>query len=206
MCHIILISFVSLKEGLPHEPPGNSLAGNHPLSPPTFHHKRHADFFLNVTSDPLVNRYLTWPLHQHLSETEQLLVKWSEQYASPQRYCWAIVLKEPNQVIGTIAAPTVKDGTNTLEVTYCIGSRWWGNGLVAEVLCEVITYLFTTVQANRIEAGFDSNNPNSGRVMQKVGMQKEGVLRQAGRNNQGLFDLVFYAILREDWLAMTSHQ
>jgi len=62
--------------------------------------------------------------------------------------------------------------------------------------------MFEEVQVNRIEAGFDANNPNSGRVMEKVGMQKEGILRQAGRNNQGLFDLVFYGILREDWLML----
>ena len=40
----------------------------------------------------------------------------------------------------------------------------------------------------------------SGRVLEKVGMQKEGILRKAGRNNQGLFDLVFCAILRSDFL------
>lgn len=34
--------------------------------------------------------------------------------------------------------------------------------------------------------------------MKKVGMHKEGVLRQAGMNNMGLFDLVMYSILRED--------
>ncbi len=33
-------------------------------------------------------------------------------------------------------------------------------------------------------------------------MKKEGLMRQAGRNNQGLFDLVFYGILKEDWLAL----
>ena len=34
--------------------------------------------------------------------------------------------------------------------------------------------------------------------MEKAGMRREGVLRQAGRNNQGLFDLVFYARLKQD--------
>ena len=47
----------------------------------------------------------------------------------------------------------------------------------------------------------DANNPNSGKVMEKVGMKKEGVLRQAGRNNQGVFDLVMYSILREEFCA-----
>ena len=57
------------------------------------------------------------------------------------------------------------------------------------------------VGVNFIEAD-DVNNPNSGRVMEKVGMYKEGVHRQAGRNNQGFsilfkheypYDLVLYA-------------
>ena len=120
-------------------------------------------FFQNVTSDPEVNKFLTWLLDESVEDTKRLLAGWVERYENPERYCWAIVLKDTEVVIGTIAAPTVK---------------------------------------NRIEAGFDSNNPNSGRVMEKVGMKKEGLLRQAGRNNQGLFDLVFYGILKEDWLAL----
>ena len=82
------------------------------------------------------------------------------------------MLKETKEIIGTIAAPTVKNRIDAVEVTYCIGSRWWGNGIVPEALKAVMRYMFEEVQANRIEAGFDSNNPNSGRVMEKVGMQK----------------------------------
>ena len=159
-------------------------------------------FFHNVTSDPEVNRFLTWPLHESAEDTRKLLAGWAERYENPERYCWAIVLKETEDVIGTIAAPTVKNRVEAVEVTYCIGSKWWGYGFVPEALQTVMKYMFEEVQANRIEAGFDANNPNSGRVMEKVGMQREGILRQAGRNNQGLFDLVFYGILREDWIVL----
>lgn len=157
------------------------------------------EFFQNVTSDEKVNRFLTWPLHETEEDTKKLLFEWEKRYVDPERYCWAIILKDKNEVIGTIAAPTIKNRIGALEVTYCIGSKWWGYGIVPEALQAVIKYLFYVVQANRIEAGFDINNPNSGRVMEKVGMQKEGLMRQAGRNNQGLFDLMFYAILKEDW-------
>ena len=85
-----------------------------------------------------------------------------------------------------------------MEVTYAVGSAWWGKGYAPEALKAVMDFLFDRVGVNRIEAGHDVRNPNSGRVMEKVGMLKEGVLRQAGRNNQGLFDLVFYAMLKQD--------
>ena len=155
-------------------------------------------FYRNVTSDSKVNKFLTWPSHKDVEETRELLNDWVERYENMERYCWAIVWKETEQVIGTIAAPTVKNRTETVEVTYCIGSAWWGLGIVTEVLKEVIRYLFEEIQVNRIEAGYDVNNPASGRVLEKVGMQKEGVLRKAGRNNQGLFDLAFCAILKEE--------
>lgn len=157
------------------------------------------EFFQNVTSDLEVNRFLTWPLHETVEDTKTLLSEWTKRYESPERYCWAIVLKETGQIVGTIAAPTVKNRIETVEVTYCIGSKWWGQGIVPEALKNVMKYFFEEIQANRIEAGFDANNPKSGRVMEKVGMKKEGFMRQAGRNNQGLFDLIMYAILKEDW-------
>ncbi len=154
------------------------------------------EFYQNVTSDSKVNKFLTWPIHKDVEETKELLTVWVERYENPERYCWAIILKESNQVIGTIAAPTIKNRIETVELTYCIGSAWWGFGIVTEALKEVNRYLFEEIQVNRIEAGYDVNNPASGRVLEKAGMQKEGVLRQAGRNNQGLFDLAFCAILK----------
>lgn len=155
-------------------------------------------FFRNVCSDPQVNPYLTWKLHESPAETEALLADFIRRYENPARYCWAIVLKESGELIGTIAAPTVHELTEAVEVTYAIGSRWWGNGYAPEALGAVMDFLFDRVGVNRIEAGHDVNNPNSGKVMEKAGMRKEGLHRQAGRNNQGLFDLVFYAKLKQD--------
>ena len=156
------------------------------------------DMFRNLCSDSRVNEFLTWKLHDSINDTLELMKSFVERYNNLDRYCWAIVEKASNEVIGTVAAPTVKERTETVEVTYAIGHKWWGKGITAEALKAVIGFLFNEVGVNRIEAGHDVNNPNSGRVMEKAGMRKEGVLRQAGRNNRGLFDLAMYSILRED--------
>ena len=44
------------------------------------------------------------------------------------------------------------------------------------------------------------NNPNSGRVMASAGMKKDGVVRAFSRNNTGICDIVFYSILRDEYL------
>ncbi|MBQ8135717.1 MAG: GNAT family N-acetyltransferase, partial [Clostridia bacterium] len=63
----------------------------------------------------------------------------------------------------------------------------------------VIEYLFHEAGFNRIESTHDVNNPNSGKVMAKCGLQYEGTLRQAGVSNQGIIDHVVRAILKEDY-------
>ncbi|MCM1194878.1 MAG: GNAT family N-acetyltransferase, partial [Firmicutes bacterium] len=63
----------------------------------------------------------------------------------------------------------------------------------------VIKFLFEKVKVNRIAAAHDKNNPQSGRVMQKLGMTYEGTFRESGYNNQGVIDEVWYAIIKEDY-------
>ena len=64
---------------------------------------------------------------------------------------------------------------------------------------EVVRYLFEEVGFNRIAATHAKNNPKSGRVMQKIGMTYEGILRKAGFCNQGVIDEVWYSILRDEY-------
>lgn len=58
-------------------------------------------------------------------------------------------------------------------------------------------FLFDTINVKRISAKHDTNNPNAGEVMLKCGMQYEGALRKAGKNNNGeIYDLAYYAKLK----------
>jgi len=57
------------------------------------------------------------------------------------------------------------------------------------------------VKANRIEARHDPRNPNSGKVMQKCGLQYEGTLKESDINNQGICDAAWYGLLRKEYYA-----
>lgn len=65
------------------------------------------------------------------------------------------------------------------HIGYCIGEKWWHQGITSEALQHVINFLIDEVGMNRIEAVHDSQNPNSGKVMKKCGMKYEGTLRQS---------------------------
>ena len=59
-------------------------------------------------------------------------------------------------------------------------------------------FLFDVVNVNRIEARHDPRNSNSGKVMKKCGMKYEGTLRCSDRNNQGVCDACYYALLKSE--------
>ncbi len=154
--------------------------------------------FDNWGSDPEVTKYLTWPTYTSIEPAYDILDSWIAGYEQPDFYLWMIVPKELGQPIGSISVVHHKDSIASAEIGYCIGHKWWRQGIMTEALRAVIDYLFDEVGMNRIEAMHDVNNPNSGAVMGKCGMVFEGIHRSAGRNNQGICDLAVYAILKSE--------
>lgn len=154
--------------------------------------------YRNWASDPEVTKFLTWPPHRSEEITAQLLACWEEKYQEENYYSWAIVPKALGEPVGSISVVEIKKNTGTAVIGYCIGKRWWHQGITSEAFTRVIRYLFDEAGFRRIEAQHAAENPHSGMVMKKCGLRHEGTLRGAGCNNQGFYDLCVYGILKED--------
>lgn len=152
----------------------------------------------NWANDPEVTEYLTWPAHENLGVTEFVLSHWVPSYEDSASYQWAIVPKDLGEPIGSIGAIDKRDDIDMISIGYCIGKKWWNRGYTTEALSTLIRFFFDEVGVNRIESWHDLRNVNSGKVMEKCGMKLEGIMRQKDKNNQGICDIVMYAILRTD--------
>ena len=155
--------------------------------------------FRRWASDDEVTKHLTWPTHSSLEISKMVLTDWTSHYPEPDFYNWAIVLKENGpEPIGNISVVGIDNKVDAATMGYCMSRAHWRKGIMAEALTAVIAFLFDEVGFNRVEADHDPNNPASGRVMEKSGMLHEGILRQAGRSNQGIIDVSRWAILKSD--------
>lgn len=155
--------------------------------------------FRNWASDPEVTRYLTWPTHASEDVTRAIITDWVARYEEPDVYHWGLELKTTHEVIGDIAVVRIAEKVLEAELGWCMGRAWWGRGLMPEAARAVLRWLFTEAGFNRVCAIHDTENPKSGRVMQKIGMTFEGVSRQGGRDNRGIVDMARYAILRSEF-------
>ena len=153
--------------------------------------------FHNWANDPEVTKYLTWPPHKSVDVTKSVVESWVESYQKEDYYHWMIVLKETGEPVGSLLASCV-GRVPSAHIGYCIGKNWWHRGIMTEALNAVIGYLFDEVGFSRIESMHDPNNPHSGAVMRKCGMTFEGIHRKSDRNNQGICDASYYAILNTD--------
>ena len=107
-------------------------------------------------------------------------------------------------MIGTIGFMWINLDYRSGEVGYSLSRAYWNQGIMTEALRAVLAFGFDTLQLNRIEAQHETDNPASGRVMEKAGMRPEGTLRAKVYNKGRFTDVRIWAVLKKDWLA--AHQ
>jgi RimJ/RimL family protein N-acetyltransferase len=111
---------------------------------------------------------------------------------------FAVTEKESGELLGAIALHIHK--VNRLaEVGYWIGKQYWNQGYATESTKALISYGFDQLKLNRIQSRHMTKNPASGRVMEKAGMEFEGVLRQSIFRWNTFEDAAIYSVLRDDY-------
>ena len=107
------------------------------------------------------------------------------------------VTSDADGLVGTMSLQ-LKLAHRRAELGYWIGVPFWNRGYATEAAGALVTYGFDELGLNRIEAQHFTRNPASGRVLEKIGMTREGILRQRVMKGDQLEDLALYAILGSD--------
>ena len=157
-----------------------------------------ADIF-EYASDPEVSTYMSWEPHQSIQETYDYLERVMQRYQEHNPGPWAIVHKRDAKMIGTCSYGSWAREDYRAEVGYVLNRRYWGQGYMAEAVRAIVDFGFRKLGMNRIQARCDVPNIGSARVMEKVGMTFEGVLRQQLFEKGTFRDIKIYSILRSEW-------
>ena len=131
--------------------------------------------FAGWTQDTEVTRYLTWRPHQRIQETEAFIQGCLSAWESRTRFPYVITLKESRAVIGMID-PRIEG--HKVGIGYGAAPAYWGKGYITEATRAIISRALQQSSIYRIYATTDVENIASQRVLEKVGMQCEGILRK----------------------------
>ena len=164
-----------------------------------FNENDYKGMFDNWASDEQVTKYVSFNPHKNYDETKEIIDEWINDYNNGS-YNWVVELKDSHEIIGNISVIEMSKKHNNCELGYVFGSKFWGNGYASETLKRVLQFLLLECDFHLVEAKHHASNPASGRVMEKAGMKKDGILRERRVNKiiDGYDDLVIYSMIKED--------
>jgi len=116
---------------------------------------------------------------------------------------FAMTEAQSEELLGAVGL-TITKRFNRAELGYWVGKPFWGRGYATEAARAVLKYGFEELQLNKIYATHMTRNPASGRIMQKLGMQQEGLLKQHALKWDQFVDLAAYGILSDTWQKMQT--
>ena len=131
-------------------------------------------------SYPEVAQFNTLGIPQNLVETRDHIAPIIEalEQEVPSRWAWTIRLQDTFTFIGelgmTLSTPKYKRG----EIYYNLLPKYWGQGYATEAVQALISWGFESLELHRIEAGVATENVKSIALLERVGMQREGLHRQ----------------------------
>ena len=131
--------------------------------------------FEEYCQDPEVTKYMIWQPHQNIEETTTFLTGCLERWESGDELSWGITQKENDRVIGMVSC---RLHGHTADLGYVMAKPYWNRGYVTEAVRAVVGWAETLKPIFRIWAVCDTANGASARVLEKVGMAREGVLRR----------------------------
>jgi RimJ/RimL family protein N-acetyltransferase len=118
-------------------------------------------------------------------------------YAAGTQAAFAITLRAGGALVGSIGL-MISPVHARAELGYWIGVPYWRRGYATEAGRAVVRFGFEQVGLHRIQAHHFTRNPASGRVLEKLGMQLEGIRRHFVQKWEVFEDLAAYSILVSD--------
>lgn len=155
-----------------------------------------ADDVFAYASDPEVTFHMDWPMHTDVAQSRAFLEQSEDRWTTGGEALWAITLAGDDRLIGMIA---IRPHGHKADFGYVLARPHWSRGIATEAARAVIAETFRLPGIVRIWATCSTDNIASRRVLEKAGLEREGILHAWSlRPQKGnvVEDSFAYAIVR----------
>ncbi len=139
--------------------------------------------------------------------TEAMVLAWIGRHQSIRdnglAIFYAIDLKESSELIGSIGIDADHIHSRA-TLGYWIGREYWNRGYATEASSIMLEYVFNVMKFHKVDSHLFSRNEASGRVLEKLGMKREGLLREHILKSGSWEDIIEYGILNSEYEQITT--
>jgi [ribosomal protein S5]-alanine N-acetyltransferase len=160
-----------------------------------------AEAVFAYASDPELARFTRWSAvgHTTIDDTRAFLRSTIDAYRAGQAAPWAVIEKASGALIGTCGFVQWREQHRWAELAYALARPYWGRGYSTEAADEALRHAFVERDLMRVQAICYGDHHASCRVLTKLGMTLEGVLRQCVQVHGIYHDLKVFAMLHHEW-------
>ena len=128
------------------------------------------------------------------------IIKWSHGEATnPTNNRWLITLKKSQEPIGTIGFHKWDKRNNITDIGYDLTPEAWEKGYMTESMRLVLEFLFAELKVNKVQAVVHVDNQASQALLEKVGFEKEGLIRAMYLFRGVYHDHLLFGVLRGEY-------
>ncbi|WP_267403063.1 MULTISPECIES: GNAT family protein [unclassified Chryseobacterium] len=151
-------------------------------------------------SDAEANKFQSW-IPETLENVESFIERNNKEFNQPESWYQILITdKETKAVIGDIGIHFFGDENLQVELGITLNKFFYGKGYASEALKSVIDFLFNDLNKHRIMASIDPDNGDSMKLMERIGLRKEGHFKKSLFWKGKWVDDVIYAVLKEEWI------
>ncbi|HHG83279.1 MAG TPA: N-acetyltransferase, partial [Bacteroidetes bacterium] len=158
-----------------------------------------ANDLFKVYGDGLIGEHNGWTTLDSFAKVADKIAAFQQQFIAHKRIRWGLELKETGCIVGDCAFVTFDPRGHLGEIGFNLAHEFWGKGLMREAVLAMIRYGFEEIGLNRIVGLVATENRRSLSLLQKLGFETEGYLRQGGWFRDRYRDMELSALLRDDF-------
>jgi aminoglycoside 6'-N-acetyltransferase len=157
--------------------------------------------FARYRSDPGVARYQGWNAPYPMEQAREFVTTMATAQADvPGDWLQiAVARTEDGSLIGDCAFAPQAHEARTVEIGFTIAPEHQGRGYARAAVSLLLRYLFGQLGKHRVVASCDTRNAPSARVLEAVGMRREGHLVESTWSKGEWSDDLLFAILSREW-------
>jgi ribosomal-protein-alanine N-acetyltransferase len=157
-----------------------------------------------------VNKYVDFEPVQTLEDAKEIIDWGLNLYQNNNGILWGIFKRDKDIFIGQINYVLRADLNFTgkihrAEIGFDLSPAFWGNGYMSEATKLGNEYIFNEMKINRIEAIVHLLNTRAHRTLEKIGFEKEGILREYVQFKGVFWDMLCYSLLKKEWRLNAEH-
>lgn len=148
--------------------------------------------------DPEVTQFTSTEVESE-QEIVEAIQDFLDSFAAKSTIRWALARRDTNQMIGDCGFNRFDAYSRSAVLAYQLSRDYWGRGIMARAVAEVLRFGFERLDLHRVEATVHTENRRSVRVLEKLGFRREGTLRDYRFAHGASYDCFIYGLLRREW-------